>query len=83
MNKGRRHELKMLHYKRKIKRLAAKSRSIKEYLKGNNTYCKLTSYRSHGKPCSCWCCSPPERKYNRAKERHELRLAHSAEFPQL
>jgi hypothetical protein len=31
----------------------------------------LYGYRSHGKPCSCSCCSPY--KYDRAKEREAAR----------
>jgi hypothetical protein len=70
INKGRRHELKMLKYKKRVKLLAARSKSIEAYLKGDNNYCKLTAFRSHGKPCSCWCCSPY--KYNRAKWNREM-----------
>jgi hypothetical protein len=55
MNKARRHELKMLKYKKRLKQLG-----FKESAKSN-----LFAYRSHGTPCSCYMCSPY--KYNRAK----------------
>lgn len=62
MNKARRHELKMLKYKKRLKQLRMKEGPNKN----------LFAYRSHGKPCSCWCCSPE--KYNRAKVKREVPL---------
>lgn len=55
MNKRRRHELKMLKYKKRLKQLSLKDGE-------GNFY----AYRSHGQPCSCFVCS--HSKYNRAKE---------------
>lgn len=45
----------MLKYKKRLTQL-----SIKE-----TPNCNYYAYRSHGKPCSCYMCSPV--KYNRAK----------------
>lgn len=45
-NKARRHELKMLHYRKRLKKYC-----IKDDGTGN-----LYAFRSHGKPCSCWMC---------------------------
>lgn len=62
MNKARRHELKMLHFKRRIKNLGLNDD-------------KLFAYRSHGKPCSCSFCR--DEKFNRAKlKQNDLRTAH-------
>jgi hypothetical protein len=63
-NKGRRHELKMLHYKRRLKNY----RISKE--QADNPKNNFFAFRSHGKPCSCWCCRRP--KYNRAKEKNKF-----------
>lgn len=57
MDKARRHELKMLKYKKRIEKYGI-SHLPAECLYG---------YRSHGKPCSCSVCAQP--KYDRAKER--------------
>jgi len=57
MNKGRRQELKMLKYKRRIGRMRLQG------LPANALY----AYRSHGKPCSCFCCR--SLKYSRSKEK--------------
>ena len=60
MNKGRRHELKMLHYRKRLKKLR-----IKESPTSN-----LTAFRSHGKPCSCCICRGLKyRDNNRAKNK--------------
>lgn len=53
MNKARRHELKMLRYKRRLKALRLKEGP------GKN----LFAFRSHGAPCSCRMCS--YKKYDR------------------
>lgn len=47
MDKARRHELKMLKYKKRINQLGL-----------NNPDGNFYAYRSHGKPCSCFMCSP-------------------------
>lgn len=47
MDKATRHELKMLKYKKRINQLGL-----------NNADGKFYAYRSHGKPCSCFMCSP-------------------------
>jgi hypothetical protein len=70
MDKARRHELKMLHFKRRLKIYFAKSGSINEYLKGNVINVNNNALRTTGKPCSCECCSPY--KYNRAKEKRKF-----------
>lgn len=62
MNKGRRQELKMLKYKKRIRKIRPLA------LAGDNAY---YAYRSHSTPCSCWCCRPL--KYNRAKDKHHNR----------
>lgn len=54
MNKARRHELKMLKYKKRLKQLRLKEGVNKNYF----------AYRSHSCPCSCFMCS--HSKYNRA-----------------
>jgi hypothetical protein len=71
MNKARRHELKMLHYKRRLRIYGAKSRSIKQYLNGNSINVNCNALRTTGKPCSCAGCSPY--KYDRAKEKEKAR----------
>jgi hypothetical protein len=55
MNKNRRHELKMLHFKRRLR---------KYDLPPGRTWHAL---RSHGAPCSCGICRGE--KYSRAKEK--------------
>lgn len=45
MNKGRRHELKMLKFKKRLKLYGLKPEEGKYY-----------SFRSHGAPCSCGVC---------------------------
>lgn len=62
MDKGRRHELKILHFKRRMKKMGPLA--IKD---GGNYY----AYRSHSTPCSCWCCRGL--KYNRSKEKTSSR----------
>lgn len=54
MNKARRHELKMLKYKKRLKNLGLKDGEGKFYC-----------YRSTGQPCSCLGCAGE--KYNRAQ----------------
>jgi hypothetical protein len=61
MNKARRHELKMLKYKRRLNNLGLKESP------NSNFY----AYRSHGSPCSCFVCSGV--KYSRAKVNSELK----------
>lgn len=62
MNKGRRHELKMLKYKRRLKLYGLKE--------GENS--NLHAFRSHGAPCSCSFCS--NSKYNRAKMKRDIEI---------
>lgn len=59
MNKARRHELKMLHYKRRLKKHCLKGKEGKFY-----------AFRSHGKPCSCSFCA--DKKY-RSKDRQRIK----------
>ena len=63
MNKLLRHQLKMQHYYRRLRNYRI---SKKEAENPDNNF---FSFRYHGKPCSCWCCSPKESKYNRAKQK--------------
>lgn len=51
MNKHRRHELKMLKYKKRLKLYG---------LKEGEEKANLTAFRSHGKPCSCYLCRNPK-----------------------
>ena len=62
MNKHRRHELKMLKYKKRLRNY-----QIKDDSKGN-----FYAFRSHGAPCSCYACQQVENNYNRAKEKSRL-----------
>jgi hypothetical protein len=59
MDKGRRNQLRQLHYKKRLKNLG-----LKETEKDVNLHC----FKDQGKPCSCLLCSPE--KYNR-KEKHK------------
>jgi hypothetical protein len=61
MNKARRHELKMLKYKKRLKQLRLKESPVSN----------LFAYRSHGSPCSCWGCQA-KGKYDRAKSRRGI-----------
>lgn len=54
MDKARRHELKMLHFKRRMKKM--------RFIHPDGNY---YAYRSHSTPCSCSFCRPL--KYDRAK----------------
>ncbi len=63
MNKLRRHELKMLHYKRRLRNYRIKVRT--------DISQNLYAFRSHGKPCSCYACQQYEQNYNRAKVKSE------------
>lgn len=62
MNKRRRYELKMLKYKRRLR-----VRGIQDESVG-----KFYAFRSHGAPCSCTACKPPDRKYSRAKDHRQF-----------
>ncbi len=68
MNKGRRHELKMLKYKKRIKR-------IPKWLSEESSH-NLYALRSHGKPCSCSLCR--NEKFSR-KEKHKLEHSSAVE----
>jgi hypothetical protein len=57
MNKARRHELKILKYKKRLKNYRIVEDGIS----------KLTSFRSHGKPCSCWLCRDAKFRETRSK----------------
>jgi hypothetical protein len=69
MNKLRRHELKMLKFKRRMKIYGFK----KELWLNPTSQSNLFAFRSHGSPCSCYMCSRPDLKYNRAKEKSNYR----------
>lgn len=62
MNKARRHELKMLKYKQRIKKWGL------SHLPASCLY----AFRSHGAPCSCYACKQPEYAYNRPKVKREI-----------
>jgi hypothetical protein len=79
MNKGRRHELKMLKYRKRLHRwVSGITRyhtrtgeiiyhpTVEDIIADNGQNC----YRTTSSPCSCWCCSG-EKKYNRAKEKRD------------
>lgn len=61
MNKARRHELKMLKYKKRM------SKYKRPFLRVDGQW-NTFAYRSHGSPCSCFVCQQPETAYNRAVE---------------
>lgn len=63
MNKGRRHELKQLKYKRRLKMIGASSAETLANPKGHKY--NYTGYKNSSNPCSCIICSPY--KYIRAK----------------
>lgn len=56
MNKGRRNELRELHYQKRLKNYR-----IKDDSKGN-----FHAFKTTGKPCSCFVCQQPEHNYNRS-----------------
>lgn len=65
-NKGRRHELKMLKYKKRLRNYGIAAEL--------GIYGTMYSFRSHGKPCSCIFCSEANIVHNglKKKERKEL-----------
>jgi len=65
MNKLRRHELKMLHYYRRLRNYMV----TKEQTENPNN--NFFAFRSTGKPCNCWRCQ--NEKYNRAKVKNDFR----------
>jgi len=66
MNKARRHELKILKYKKRLKLIKAPKECVKNpKATVNGVPHNYTAYRSHGAPCSCSVCS--HQKYERAK----------------
>lgn len=66
MNKGRRHELKMLRYKKRLNQLGLKEKP------NSNLY----AYRSHGAPCSCGICRQPKyRDTDRCKNKNSIDIA--------
>lgn len=58
MNKGRRHELKMLKYKKRLNQIGLKPSS--------GTH----AFRSHGKPCSCFVCR--DQKYRESRQKYKV-----------
>lgn len=66
MNKGRRHELKMLHFRRRMKKFR------RPFLRADG-YWKTFAYRSHSTPCSCTSCRGE--RYSRAKEKERAKKA--------
>jgi hypothetical protein len=60
MNKARRHELKMLKYRKRLRQLGLQEGPNRNFY----------AYRSHGQPCSCSMCRGE--KYNRAAVRIAL-----------
>jgi hypothetical protein len=67
MTKARRQELKMLHYKRRLKKMGKLSYKVLYLPIGESKGIRynFSAYRSHGAPCSCFLCS--HRKYSRAQ----------------
>lgn len=72
MNKGRRFELKMLKFKKRLRNYRIQLSKTESIDRQGNFY----SFRSHGKPCSCWCCQPEKMKRNgdKKKEFKEIRF---------
>ena len=70
MNKGRRNELRDLHYQRRLRNYG-----IKDDAKGN-----FHAFKTTGKPCSGTCCQQPEHEYHRAKVNQSLQLEIAAEL---
>lgn len=62
MNKARRHELKMLKYKKRLKLY-----KIDENIESN-----FYALRSHSVPCSCWMCS--YKKYSKKDRRNSNKI---------
>jgi hypothetical protein len=58
MNKARRHELKMLKYRKRLKNYKLKE--------SDNAH----AFRSHGSPCSCWACK--DEKFSRKNHKIDL-----------
>lgn len=72
MNKARRHELKMLKYKKRLEIIGLLSEKTLKNPKGVGNHdipYNLTGYRNSGKPCSCYACQQPEDPYNRAQNK--------------
>lgn len=67
MDKARRHELKMLKYKKRII-----NRRLTKVV-GN-----LYAFRSHGAPCSCFMCSPKKANGEKKKEYQEIKFQMTA-----
>lgn len=79
MNKARRHELKMLKYKRRLRNYRIKEHEplLKYHQDGGSDISvspkqNLFAFRSTGKPCSCAACQQPDDAYNRAKEKRKF-----------
>lgn len=70
MNKGRRHELKQLKYKRRLKMIGASSAETLANPKGHKY--NYTGYKNSSNPCSCYACQQVEENYNRAKVNRRL-----------
>ncbi len=74
MNKLRRRELEYMHFKRRV---AMRNNGCYVNSNGEQVYgiktvdllkdCKWYELKHHSAPCSCYMCSRPDLKYNRAK----------------
>jgi hypothetical protein len=60
INKGRRNELKNLKYKKRLKLMGFNILDQEKF--------GLFSFKSHGKPCSCWQCRDEKFRDKRKKE---------------
>lgn len=77
MNKARRHELKMLHFRRRLinYRIKPNQPIVRYHQEGGSFGLSVSpknnfhAFRTTGKPCSCSACQQPENNYHRAKEK--------------
>jgi len=67
MNKGRRNELVNLKHKKRLKNLS-RGNDWDETVRGSHIY------KTTGKPCSCWMCSPKEEKPKYKAMKHDIKV---------
>jgi hypothetical protein len=68
MNKARRHEIKLLKYKRRLLMIGHLNSETLANPKGESY--NFVGYRNSSNPCSCGMCS--HKKYNRAKMKKDI-----------
>jgi hypothetical protein len=74
MNKGRRHEIKMLKYKKRLAQLKIKENPL------SPVPANYHAFRSHGKPCSCFFCRGLKYRDVDRKKMPKLRFITGAEL---